>query len=75
MKLLSRERFLDGDSRVFGCSTVWCQYLRYSEIECSLSKFADSTKLSSADNTVEGWDDIQGDLDNLEKLTHENLMK
>ncbi|KAF4789081.1 hypothetical protein TURU_155004 [Turdus rufiventris] len=48
---------------------------RDSGIESSPSKFAESTNLSRADDTIEGWDAIQRDLDKFEKLTQENPMK
>ncbi|GAB0189864.1 mitochondrial enolase superfamily member 1 [Grus japonensis] len=44
-------------------------------MECTLSKFADDTKLGGVAHTLESWAAIQQDLDRLESWAERNLMK
>ena len=46
-----------------------------SGIKCTLSRFANNTKLCNVVDTPEGWDAIQRDLDSLKQLSQVNFVR
>lgn len=50
-------------------------FVNDSGTECTISTFADDTKLSGAVESTETSDTIQRDLDKLEKRAHKKLIK
>jgi len=53
---------------------IFINYIN-SEIECTLSKFADDTKLCGVVNVPKAWDAIQRDPDMPRQWPQENLMR